>query len=78
LQQQAALALLRAGLSEKGYTKVELIRKLEEVLRGLDGPTRDPDLYFFTFFGEPAADSAWGWRYEGHHCSQNWTIVNGK
>src|SRR6202023_4416429 len=43
-------------------------------------PTRDPDLYFFTFFGEPAADGtwAWGWRYEGHHCSQNWTIVNGK
>jgi hypothetical protein len=80
-QQQAALALLRAGLSEKGYTKAETIRKLEEVLRDLEagkGPTRDPDLYFFTFFGEPTANGAWGWRYEGHHCSQNWTIVNGK
>jgi hypothetical protein len=79
-QRQAALALLRAGLSEKGYTKAEMIRKLEEVLRELEGrgSGRDPDLYFFTFFGEPAADSAWGWRYEGHHCSQNWTIVNGK
>src|SRR5712692_1739850 len=79
-QRQAALALLRAGLSEKGYTKAEMIRKLEEVLRELEGrgSTRDPDLYFFTFFGEPAADGAWGWRYEGHHCSQNWTIVNGK
>src|SRR5262249_26399013 len=20
----------------------------------------------------------WGWRYEGHHCSQNWTLVNGR
>jgi hypothetical protein len=80
-QQQAALALLRAGLSEKGYTKAEMIRKLEEVLREVEqglGPTRDPDLYFFTFFGEPTANGAWGWRYEGHHCSQNWTIVNGK
>src|SRR5260370_19655470 len=38
LQQQAALALLRAGLSAKGYTKVELIRNVGEVLRGLDGP----------------------------------------
>jgi hypothetical protein len=68
-------------LSEKGYTKAEKIRKLEEVLRDLEqsrGPTRDPDLYFFTFFGEPTANGAWGWRYEGHHCSQNWTIVNGK
>jgi hypothetical protein len=80
-QQRAAMVLLHAGLSEKGYTKAETIRKLEDVLRELEqgkGPTRDPDLYFFTFFGEPAADGAWGWRYEGHHCSQNWTIVNNK
>ena len=80
-QQQAAVALLHAGLSEKGYTKAETIRKLELVLRDLEqnrGPERDPDLYFFTFFGEPAANGAWGWRYEGHHCSQNWTLVNGK
>jgi hypothetical protein len=80
-QRQAALALLRAGLSEKGYTKAETIRKLEGVLRELEGssgPTRDPDLYFFTFFGEPDSNSAWGWRYEGHHCSQNWTILKGQ
>jgi hypothetical protein len=80
-QQQAALALLHAGLSEKGYTKAETIRKLEDLLRELEqgkGPARDPDLYFFTFFGEPAENGAWGWRYEGHHCSQNWTILNGK
>jgi hypothetical protein len=80
-QQHAALALLHAGLSEKGYSKAEAIRKLEAVLHELEegkGPTRDPDLYFFTFFGEPSTEGAWGWRYEGHHCSQNWTIVNGK
>ena len=80
-QQRAAMALLHAGLSEKGYSKAETIRKLEDVLRELEqgkGPTRDPDLYFFTFFGEPDAKGAWGWRYEGHHCSQNWTIVNGQ
>lgn len=61
-QQKAALALLHAGLSEKGYTKAETIRKLEDVLREIEkgqGPTRDPDLYFFTFFGEPTADGAW-------------------
>jgi hypothetical protein len=71
--------LLRAGLSEQGYAKSQAIRKLEELLRELEkdrGPTRDPDLYFFTFFGEPSANRPWGWRYEGHHCSQNWTIVN--
>jgi Protein of unknown function (DUF3500) len=80
-QQQAALNLLHAGLSEKGYRKAESIRKLENVLRELEqgsGPTRDPELYFFTFFGQPSQTETWGWRYEGHHCSQNWTIVNGR
>jgi hypothetical protein len=80
-QKHAALNLLRTGLSEKGYSKAETIRKLEDVLRELEqgsGPTRDPELYFFTFFGEPSESGAWGWRYEGHHCSQNWTLVNGK
>jgi hypothetical protein len=80
-QQQAALALLRAGLSEKGYKKAQTIRQLEDVLRELErgsGPTRDPQLYFVTFFGQPSETESWGWRYEGHHCSQNWTIVNGK
>jgi Protein of unknown function (DUF3500) len=78
-QKLAGLELLRAGLSEQGYTKAEMIRKLEDVLRELErSRERDPDLYFFTFFGEPTANGAWGWRYEGHHCSQNWTIVNGK
>jgi hypothetical protein len=51
-QKSAGLALLRAGLSEKGYTKAEMIRKLEDVLRELErSRERDPDLYFFTFFG---------------------------
>ncbi|MGA2563516.1 MAG: DUF3500 domain-containing protein [Steroidobacteraceae bacterium] len=80
-QKLAALNLLRAGLSEKGYKKAETIRQLEDVLREIErgsGPTRDPELYFVTFFGQPSETETWGWRYEGHHCSQNWTIVNGK
>ena len=80
-QRKAAMDLLHVGLSEKGFTKAETIRQLENVLQEVEqgrGPARDPDLYFFTFFGEPTENGAWGWRYEGHHCSQNWTIVNGK
>jgi hypothetical protein len=79
-QQAAAVELLRAGLSEAGYSKTETIRKLELVLLDIErgsGPVRDPDLYYFTVFGTPSNDGVWGWRYEGHHCSQNWTFVNG-
>jgi hypothetical protein len=78
-QREAAMALLKTGLSSRGFTKAEVIRSLENVLRALENGriTRDPELYFFTIFGEPGA-AAWGWRYEGHHISQNWTVVNGR
>jgi hypothetical protein len=77
-QRAAAVALLRTGLSEKGFTKAEAIRSLEHVLRAIEGSAmRDAELYFVTIFGDPASGT-WAWRYEGHHLSQNWTIVNGK
>jgi hypothetical protein len=79
-QRRVAMDLLRTGLSEKGYKKAEAIRALEDVLRAMESGriVRDPELYFFTIYGEPRANGTWGWRYEGHHLSQNWTIVNGK
>ncbi len=78
-QRKLAMNLLRSGLSEKGYTKAETIRSLEDVLVEMGGnPTqRDRELYDFSIFGQPDAKSTWGWRYEGHHLSQNWTVVNG-
>ena len=77
-QRKAAAALLATGLSASGVRKVEAIRDLEDVLFAQSGSaTRDRDLYYVTIFGEPGADR-WGWRYEGHHLSQNWTIVSGR
>jgi hypothetical protein len=38
---------------------------------------RDPELYFFTVFGTPAAKSTWGWRVEGHHVSLHFTVADG-
>lgn len=77
-QRRAAMHLLRTGLSERGYVKAETIRVLEGVLREMEGNFRDPEGYYFAIFGEPSATGTWGWRYEGHHLSQNWTIVAGK
>jgi hypothetical protein len=78
-QRQAAMNLLRAGLSEPGYAKAETIRALEDVLVEMGGSPsyRDRNLYYFTVFGSPDAQASWGWRYEGHHLSQHWTVVNG-
>jgi len=77
-QREAAMALLRAALSQKGFEKAETIRRLEDVLRALEGnPGRDREMYHFSVFGEPSESGVWGWRYEGHHVSLNFTVVDG-
>jgi hypothetical protein len=80
-QKHLAHALLSAGLSQRGYIKAVSIMSLDEILRILEngtGPVRDPERYFFSIFGEPSETGIWGYRVEGHHVSQNFTIVNGK
>ena len=77
-QRGKAMAMLKAALSDSGYDTVETIRAMETVLREMEGSAhRDPDLYYFTVFGEPAETGVWGLRYEGHHVSLNWTIADG-
>jgi hypothetical protein len=81
-QRELALALLRSALSAGGVTRVESIRALENVLKEIEGPNgamvRDPMLHYVTLFGAPGDRATWGWRYEGHHVSLNFTIINGR
>lgn len=76
VQRERALALLRAGLSDRGHAQAEAIMGLERVLFEIEGKAhRDAGLYTFTVFGTPSADGIWGWRMEGHHLSVNFTLV---
>lgn len=81
-QKELAQALLCAGLSQQGYMKAVTIMSLEDVLKlleaGKKGPERDPEKYLISIFGEPSDTGTWGYRVEGHHLSQNYTIANGK
>ncbi len=78
-QRQMALALLQSGLSASGYEKAQQIMLLETVLAEIEGSSfRDPELYFISIFGTPSSHSTWGWRFEGHHLSLNYTLVDGK
>jgi hypothetical protein len=80
-QQRLASALLSAGLSQSGYIKAMTIMSLEDVLKMMEkdsGERRNPEKYYFSIFGTPADDATWGYRVEGHHVSQNWTVVRGK
>lgn len=77
-QRHLAYALLSTGLSHRGYTTALQIMSLEQVLWELENhaPKRDTLMYYLTIFGEPGS-KAWGWRFEGHHLSLNFTIADG-
>jgi len=76
----AAMGLLASSLSPRGLEKVEGVLTLEQVLFERSGRSafRDPGRFFFALFGEPAIRGAWGWRFEGHHASLHWTLVDGR
>ena len=73
--------LLKTALSQSGYLKAETIRELENILKNIEAgqgkSPRDAELYYFTIFGIPSDKGAWGWRWEGHHLSLNFTIIDG-
>jgi len=81
-QQHLAHALLATGLSHRGYLKASTIMSLEQILQDMEGPgrrfPRDPLLYHVSIFGTPGPKGDWGWRFEGHHLSANFTISDGK
>ncbi len=86
-QKKAALSLLAACLSKQGLKKTMEIRELEKVLviieknsfKMPDGSdARDPLNYHFCIFGNPSPTSFWGWRFEGHHISLNFTSGDGR
>jgi Protein of unknown function (DUF3500) len=80
-QKHLAHALLAAGLSQHGLIKATTIMSIEDVLKTMEkdsGERRNPEKYYFSFFGEPTATGTWGLRVDGHHLSLNYTIVNGR
>ncbi|HEX9958677.1 MAG TPA: DUF3500 domain-containing protein [Fibrella sp.] len=82
-QQKLAWALLKTGLSDEGYSKATQISDLENVLRVVENrPTtdnyRDPEGYYVTIFGEVGGKDPWGWRFEGHHLSAQFSSLTGK
>ena len=79
-QRILAHALLNTAMSHKGYLQASTIMTLEQLLHDMENknPIRDPELYYISVFGKPSNKTTWSWRFEGHHLSLNFTIVNGK
>ncbi len=82
-QKVRALDLLRSGLSEQGYMTAQQIMEVEGILgvivEGADRQfDRNQEDYWVSVFGTPSTGSTWGWRWEGHHLSLHYTVVEGE
>ena len=83
-QRAAATALFDAALSLRGAHQARQIIAHEIILREAErltgesiGADRDPELYYFSVFGDPAGAEPWAWRANGHHLALHFTVVDG-
>ena len=82
-QKNAAIHLIKSCLSDNAFKKTQEIMQLDLVLKELekrkpDDHFRDPGNYHISVFGIPSATTTWGWRFEGHHISFNFSMDKGK
>ena len=79
-QRNLAMELLATGLTEESNRQARLIIEHENVLGPLEEEwgqitfVRDPELYYWTVFGDPGRADPWGWRVEGHHLSVHYSV----
>ena len=79
IQKILAHGLLGSALSHRGLIEATDVILLEQILFEKEGRDfRDPELFHVSIFGEPDEAGSWGWRFEGHHLSLNFTFVNGR
>ena len=76
-QDHLVYGLLGTALGPGGWKKVTTIMSLEKILADLENNPvrRNPEKYYLAIFGDPKAGQPWGWRFEGHHLSLNFTIA---
>ncbi|HEY9420334.1 MAG TPA: DUF3500 domain-containing protein, partial [Thermoanaerobaculia bacterium] len=76
-QQQAAMAVLQAALSEEGYQKTVGIMVADQALANeVDGGELrfGIDRYLVTIFGTPSETEPWMLQFGGHHLGLNLTV----
>lgn len=69
-QRTAALDVVQACLSARGFTDTRAAMRLNGALGELIGQYADTlreYAYFFALYGDPAEDGPWGWQLWGHH-----------
>jgi hypothetical protein len=77
-QRSAAMTLVSAALSKRGFEKVQQIVDADEVLKTNEGNGRllfGKDLYYISILGTPSEKTPWMLQFGGHHLALNITIA---
>ena len=76
-QRKAAIDLVAATLSKRGFEKVLAIVEGDEALRVASGgrPMFGRDLFYISILGKPSVKDPWMLQFGGHHLALNITMV---
>jgi Protein of unknown function (DUF3500) len=76
-QREAAMRLMSATLSARGFAQARDVMRLNGMLVEITGRTADYGEwpYFITLFGMPSAGAPWGWQIDGHHLNLNFFVL---
>jgi Protein of unknown function (DUF3500) len=76
-QRDLGFAMMRAGLSAKGFQKSRDVMRLNGyVAQFVKTPEEYGEfLYHLTVMGPPSATEPWGWQLDGHHLNLNYFVL---
>jgi hypothetical protein len=76
-QRERGLALLQACLSERGFTTVRDVMRLNHFIGEVTGRWDEYGewLYWLSVMGTPSASEPWGWQIDGHHLIINCFVL---
>ena len=83
VQRGLAMDLMTSGLGVRASDQAKRIIDLDGILgeweriQELESSwMRNPELYYYSVFGDPAARDPWAWRAGGHHIGIHFTIID--
>ena len=79
-QQAAAMSVVSAALSRRGFEKVQQIMEGDEAnkIKERNNPLFGKDLYYISILGKPSEKDPWMLQFGGHHLALNITIAGEK
>ncbi|MEM9012455.1 MAG: DUF3500 domain-containing protein [Pseudomonadota bacterium] len=78
-QKDGAMAVLDAALSSYGLETAENIMLQQDILRdewGKGSADRNRERFSLQVYGAPSATGPWAWRWEGHHVTITFTMMD--